>query len=210
MLGTHAGAENEMSPTSAAGPSLEERFRAGEELALVEIYRQYSGPMFAAAYSVLGNRDLAADAVQQAFLQAWRAAPVFDASRSIAPWLVAIARRAAIDIYRRDRVSRSVVPLDEGMANLRELSVESLSLDRVWQVWQIRAALEKLHPNERQVLQLAYFEDLTQTEIAATLGVALGTVKSRTFRAQRRLAELLAHLHPDEAGSRGTALDVAG
>ncbi|SBT38797.1 RNA polymerase sigma factor [Micromonospora auratinigra] len=178
--------------------ALERRFAAGDELAFNELYRRFSGPMYATAYHVLGNRDLAADAVQQAFVQAWRAADRFDASREIQPWLYAITRRAAVDIYRRRRKISAELPFDETWATAGELREEGLSLDATWQVWQVRAALERLAPEERQVLQLAYYQGMTQSEIAAALGIALGTVKSRSFRAQRRLAGLLSHLRETE------------
>jgi RNA polymerase sigma-70 factor (ECF subfamily) len=71
-------------------------------------------------------------------------------------------------------------------------------LEAAWRVWQVRQALEQLHPDERRVLEMAYFEGHTQSEIAKALGIALGTVKSRTARAQRRMAELLAHLQDAE------------
>ena len=83
--------------------TLEEQFRNGDETALPRVYQRYAGAMYATAYNLLGNRDLAADAVQQAFIQAWRAAGSFDPARGLQPWLYAITRRAAIDTYRRQR-----------------------------------------------------------------------------------------------------------
>ncbi|MFI7072569.1 sigma-70 family RNA polymerase sigma factor [Micromonospora aurantiaca] len=183
-----------MSRTSDPELTLEQRFRAGDEHALSEMYQRYSGPMFATAYNLLGNRDLAADAVQQAFVQAWRAARHFDASRGMQPWLYAITRRAAVDIYRRRRRISSDLPFDESWSNGGELATDGPSLDATWRVWQVRDALERLPADERQMLQLAYFQGMTQSEISAALGIALGTVKSRTFRAQRHLAKMLEHL----------------
>jgi RNA polymerase sigma-70 factor (ECF subfamily) len=178
--------------------TLERRFRAGDESALAEMYKRFSGPMFAAAYSLLGDRDAAADAVQQAFVQAWRAAERFDDTRDLQPWLYAITRRTAVDVYRLRRRSSFDVPLDETAAGGREPAAEGPSLDATWQVWQVRSALEQLPADERQVLRLAYFQGMTQSEIAVSLGIALGTVKSRTSRAQRRLAGLLSHLKDDD------------
>lgn len=174
--------------------SLGERFRCGDEDALREMYRQYSGPMFATALALLGDRTLAADAVQQAFVQAWKAASRFDPERELQPWLYAITRRTAVDVYRRNRRTAGQVTLDESWAAEAELATEGPSLDATWRVWQVRSALERLHPDERRVLQLAYFGGYTQSEISDVLGLPLGTVKSRTSRAQRRLAEMLEHL----------------
>jgi RNA polymerase sigma-70 factor (ECF subfamily) len=179
-------------PTTFTTATLEERFRNGDETALSELYRRFSAPMFVTALNLLGDRDLAADAVQQAFVQAWRAAPKFDVSRQLQPWLYAITRRTAIDVYRRERRVSQQVPLEESSA--ADLSVDGPSLDEAWRSWQVRSALDRLHPDEREVLKMAYFEGFTQSEISSTLDIALGTVKSRTARAQRRLVELLSHL----------------
>ncbi|MET7550859.1 sigma-70 family RNA polymerase sigma factor [Streptomyces sp. NPDC005500] len=179
-------------------PTLEERFSRGDETALPEMYRRFSGPMFVTALSLLGNREHAAEAVQQAFVQAWRAAASFDPKRELQPWLYAITRRTAVDTYRRERRNAMHVSLDESWAGEGELAAEGPSMETAWRVWQVREALDQLHPDERQVLHLAYFEGFTQSEIAKTLGIALGTVKSRTARAQRRLAQLLAHVRDAE------------
>lgn len=178
----------------ALDASLGERFRAGDEDALREMYQRYAGPMFSTALALLGDRELAADAVQQAFVQAWRAADRFDPDRELQPWLYAITRRTAVDVYRRNRRTAGQVSLDDSWAAENELAVDGPSMEATWKSWQVRSALAKLHPDEREVLRLAYFEGSTQTEISERLGLPLGTVKSRTARAQRRLAGLLGHL----------------
>jgi RNA polymerase sigma-70 factor (ECF subfamily) len=80
-------------------------------------------------------------------------------------------------------------------------------LDAAWKVWQVRQALGKIHPDEREVLELAYYGGMTQAEIAASLGIAIGTVKSRTSRAQKRLAMLLHHVR-DATGTRSTVASL--
>lgn len=140
--------------------------------------------MFATALSLPGNREYAADAVQRAFVQAWRAADGFDPERELKPWLYAITRRAAVDVYRRERRAASQVPLEF----VRSPAEEGPSMDRIWRSWQVREALEQLSDPERKVLRLAYYDGLTQVEIVTELGLPLGTVKSRTSRAQHRLA----------------------
>ncbi|MFF5176306.1 RNA polymerase sigma factor [Micromonospora sp. NPDC000089] len=179
-----------------SGTSLEERFRSGDETALSEVYRLYSGAMFATALNLLGNRDLAADAVQQAFVQAWRAAGSFDVTKGLRPWLYAITRRSAIDVYRRQRRASQEVRFDDAWLD-RPDPEQGQSFESAWQVWQVREALDQLHPDERQVLQFAYYGGMTQSEVARELNLALGTVKSRTARALRRLSEILGHLRDD-------------
>ncbi|MFF5176390.1 RNA polymerase sigma factor [Micromonospora sp. NPDC000089] len=180
------------------GPSLEERLRRGDEGALAEVYQQFAPAMFSAAFRLLGNREDAAEAVQQAFFQAWRGAQRLEGrSGGLQPWLHAITRRAAIDLYRRERRGRWNTSLSEP-ATESLLAIPGPSLEDSWRAWQVRSALVQLPARERQVLKLAYFHQMTQTEIAGHLGVPIGTVKSRTARAQQRLAALLAHLR-DEA-----------
>jgi RNA polymerase sigma-70 factor, ECF subfamily len=195
--------------TTTPDPTLlETRFSRGDQTAVPEMYKLYSGPMFVTAFSLLGDRELAADAVQRAFVQAWQAAASFDPARPLKPWLYSITRRAAVDIYRRERRTAHQVSLDDSWDFDTTLSTEDPSLDQTWQAWQVREALDKLHLDERTVLQLAYYDGYSQSEIANLLEIALGTVKSRTARAQRRLADLLTHLQeiPDRTADAQPAL----
>lgn len=189
-----------MDTTVDAAASLGERFRSGDETVLAELYRRYSGPMLATAFNLLGDRELAADAVQRAFLQAWRGADRFDPGRDIQPWLYAITRRTSIDVYRRNRRSADELSLDSNpWLGETTSGADPQSFEAVWQAWEVRTALDQLPADEREVLRLAYFEGHTQTEIAAQLSLPLGTVKSRTHRAQRRLSDLLGHLRETAA-----------
>ena len=168
---------------------LHSRFRAGEESAVRDVYERYGGAMFATAMSVLGNRDLAADAVQQAFVKAWRASRTFDPGRELRPWLATITRRVAIDVYRRELTARrSAAGTDQ------DATVIPVAFERTWEAFEVRSALEQLPPDEREVMRLSHFEGLAHPEIAEKLGVPVGTVKSRSHRAHRRLASLLSHL----------------
>ena len=87
------------------------RFRDGDPDAVREVYRAYGRLVYAVAYKVLGDRGLAEEATQQTFLKAWRAAQSFDEDRELGPWLAAIARRVAIDVYRREAL-RVADPID--------------------------------------------------------------------------------------------------
>lgn len=173
---------------------LADRFRAGDEAAVRVLYERFGRPVHSVAYTVLRDRELAAEAVQQTFLKAWRAAATFDPDRDMAPWLYAIARRVAIDIYRREARRPGTAPLENGDA-----TVIPLTFERTWEAWEIRTALQQLDAGEREVVRLAHFEGFTHPEIAARLGIPVGTVKSRSNRAHRRLASLLGHL----AGTAG-------
>jgi RNA polymerase sigma-70 factor (ECF subfamily) len=163
-----------------------ERFRQGDETAIKAVYERYSGPVFAVALSILGDRELAADATQQTFLKAWRAASTYDADREFSPWIYAIARRTSIDLYRREIRSRPLVE--------QEVIVLPPGLETVWETFEVRLALEQLPDEEREVMRLSHVVGLTHAEIAHHLDVPLGTVKSRSHRAHRRLLGLLKHL----------------
>ena len=163
-----------------------ERFRVGDDGAVKAVYEKFRGPVFAIALSILRDRDRAADATQQTFLKAWRAASTYDPDRPIKPWIYAIARRAAIDIYRK--ASRVVVS-DEVDA-----VTTSPGLETAWEVFEVRTAVDELPDEERQVIKLSHFDGLTHQEIADHIGIPVGTVKSRSHRAHQRLIELLRHL----------------
>ena len=168
------------------------RFRDGDPEAVRAVYRSYGRAVYAVAYKVLGDRALAEDAVQQAFLKAWRAAGSFDEDRELGPWLAAIARRVAIDVYRREAV-RPADPLDSVAPGHPALMSEPES-DSIYDAWAVREAVDQLPEDEREIVRLQHFEGLSQSEIAQHLNLALGTVKSRSFRAHRRLAALLGDL----------------
>lgn len=163
-------------------------FAKGDPEAVRQLYRAYSKAVYTAAYSALRDRGLAEEAVQLTFLQAWRAADRFDVERSPGPWLYAIARRVAVDLYRRERRHQGSEPLETDMAVL------PTSFETTWQAWEIRLALQEMPETQRAVIEATHFLGLTQEETAKRLGLAVGTVKSRSHRAHRRLAELLAHL----------------
>ena len=167
-------------------PEVLQRFRIGDESAIKAVYDRFGGPVFAVSMSILGESGLAADATQQAFIKAWRAASTYDPERSFGPWIYAIARRTAIDIYRK----RARVVVSD------QVDVVSMGpeLETVWEVFEVRAALDQLPDEERQVVKLSHFDGLTHLEIADQLGVPVGTVKSRSHRAHQRLLVLLKHL----------------
>lgn len=173
------------------------RFAAGDEDAVRTVYRAYGRLVFAVAYKVLGDRGLAEEATQQAFLQAWRAAASFEPSKELGPWLATIARRAAIDVHRRE-ARHAHSPLEDADPAAPDLVSLPPSVDRIYDAWQVRQALSELSPDEANLVRLQHMEGLTQSQIAERLNIPVGTVKSRSFRAHRRLAGLLGHLRGDD------------
>ena len=172
---------------------LRARFRQGDPDAVRSVYRSYGRLVYAVAYRVLGDRGLAEEATQQTFVKAWRAAQSFDERRELGPWLAAIARRVAIDVYRRETV-RSADPLDSVPAGDPALVAAPQSAEAVYDVWEVREAVAQLPADEQEIVRLQHLDGFTHTQIAERLGVAVGTVKSRSFRAHKRLAAQLGHL----------------
>jgi len=169
------------------------RFRDGDSDAVRAVYRSYGRLVYAVAYKVLGDRGLAEEATQQAFLKAWRAAGSFDEDRELGPWLAAIARRVAIDVYRREAI-RSADPLETVSPGDPALASAPESAEAVYDIWEVRRAVAELPEDEQEVVRLQHFEGLTHEQIAQQLNLPVGTVKSRSFRAHKRLAAELGHL----------------
>lgn len=172
-------------------------FCAGDTHALGAVYDHYSGAVWAVTMSVLRDRQLAEDAAQEAFMRAWRGASSFDPTRSLSPWLMTIARRTALDIHRRE-----FRPTRGDHAPEQEVPINLPGIERAWETWEIKLALDQLPEEERQVVGLAHFNGMSHPQIAERLGVPVGTVKSRSFRAHKRLAVLLAHLVDREGDSQ--------
>ena len=169
-----------------ASSNLGTRLAAGEEGAINEVYAAL-GPMVLGYLRRFVARDEAEDVLQRVFYELWRNRDRYDPTRSLEAWVLGIARKRAIDLLRRRHAN--VVPIEE----LRDIAGDDGRelAERFARASEVRAALERLPREQREVLTLAYFGDLTQTEIAGRLGVPLGTVKARTFRGLRRLADIL-------------------
>jgi RNA polymerase sigma factor (sigma-70 family) len=168
-------------------------FRRRDPAAVRALYREYAGLIYAVAYRVLGRRDLAEEATQQTFVRAWQAADRIDASRDPAPWLATIARRTALDVHRRE-ARRPTTALDDVATGHPAVVSFPPDIGTLDVVWHVRRALDALPADESMVVRLQHLHGMTHSEIASALGIALGTVKSRSHRAHGRLALLLGHL----------------
>ena len=163
----------------------------GDESALAACYDRYRLILFGLILRILHDREEAEDVLQEAFLQVWRRAADFDETRGRAfTWLVTIARSRALD---RLRSAGSRARLGEEAAQASRDDVGDAAVDAVKSETgaTVRRALAELPEEQRRTLFLAYFEGLTQTEIAARLGDPLGTVKTRMRSGMIKLRELL-------------------
>lgn len=168
------------------------RLVSGDERALRELYERYGRMIYAVAYGLLRDGQLAEECVQDVFVELWRHAERYDPRRGrLAGWLCAIARNRAIDLARAR--SRRVLP-PEALAN-DEAEPDTASLvARAERAARVVEALAALPAAQLEVVQLLYFEGLSQSEVAARLGLPLGTVKSRLRLALERLRPLAVDL----------------
>ena len=164
-----------------------QRTGEGDRAAFDKLYRRYARPVFGLALRRLGDRGRAEDAVQETFASIWRSAGSYRPERGPgAPWLYAVARNAIVDRARARTDLPTEVPdepaLEPGPGDRAEQG---------WVAWRIHRALEELPEREREVIKLAYWSGLSQSEVAEFLGLPLGTVKTRTRAALAHLANLL-------------------
>jgi RNA polymerase sigma-70 factor (ECF subfamily) len=164
-----------------------QRVAGGDAGAFELLYRRYSRPVFGLALRRLGDRMRAEDAVQETFAALWRSARTYRPERGPgAPWLYAVARNAIVDRARNRSDAPSEIPdtpsLDLGPEERAEASFVS---------WRVHRALEGLPQSERDVIELAYWGGLSQSEVAQFLAIPLGTVKTRTRAGLGRLATML-------------------
>ena len=159
----------------------------GDSAAFDQLYRRFGDAVFRRALRQLRDRTRAEDATQETFAAIWRSASTYKPERGPgAPWLFAVARNAVVN-QMRARVATPIEPPEEiadepGPSDRAESAAERARVHR---------AVAQLSAEQQAVIGLAYWKELSQSEIAEALGIPLGTVKTRTRRALSRLADLL-------------------
>lgn len=178
----------------------------GNRAAFAALVKRHQGTVFRICLRILRDEGDAGDAAQEAFLKAFRNLQGFDVSRPFAPWLYRIARNHALDVARhkgaspeeleradREEEDAGVGAVGRDVADPEAPSALSM-LEGAEAKAAIAAALAKLDPKYREVVELYHYEGLTYDAIAGTLGIPIGTVMTRLFRARGKLAEALAHM----------------
>jgi RNA polymerase sigma-70 factor (ECF subfamily) len=185
-------------PAPTGDGELVARAAAGDERAIGQLYDRYGAVLYAVAYRISRQRADAEEVVLEAFAQAWREAPRFEAGRgSVAGWLTTIARSRALDLVRarsrRDRITATAAAdrpgVSPAMGDFRPDPGGALDNDERQR--QVRQALDTLSAPQRQAIELAYFEGLSQSEIAERLQEPLGTVKTRVRLGMQTLRDCL-------------------
>ncbi len=168
------------------------RIRAGDSGALAELYDRHGGLLYSVILKILGRAADAEDVLQEAWFQVWKQAASYDRSRGpVVAWLVTLARSRAIDRYRSAAARQRMEKAVEADPEVATLPGPAATAEQDQLHERVSTALESLTPEQRQVLQLAYFGGLSQSEVATRIGAPLGTVKSWTRQGLLKLRELL-------------------
>lgn len=171
------------------------RAQQGDGTAWEQLVRQHQDAVFRLAYLLLGDADDADDVAQETFIRAFGALDRFDTSRPLRPWLLRIATNLAHN--RRRAIGRYLAAARRMFQFTPDavVNIEGRSSER-WESQTLWLAVRRLSVVDQQVIYLRYFLDLSEAEMAATLNVASGTVKSRLHRALNRLRAVVEREFP--------------
>ncbi|GAA0497845.1 RNA polymerase sigma factor [Deinococcus depolymerans] len=181
-------------PADLLSPELLERLTAGEERAWFEFVQEYEGRMYGYLYRLEGNSEDALDLTQEVFYRAWRSIRTFRPGERVLPWLYQVARNTQIESHRRKQLQRFSLEQareDVGFEVTSQKRSPVQAAESADAQDRVQRALLQLPPEYREAVVLRFVEDLSYDEIAQIQGVALGTAKSRVFRAKEQLADLL-------------------
>jgi RNA polymerase sigma-70 factor (ECF subfamily) len=179
--------EADRSPEECSDGELVVRIAHGDVGAFDLLYRRYVRSVMGLALRRLGERERAEDAVQEAFAAVWRSAASYRPERGPGgPWLWAVARNAIVDRLR----TRPEPPVEAPDLPSAEAGPPDRA-ESAYVAWRVHRALEELPDREREVIELAYWSGLSQSEVADYLNIPIGTVKTRTRSALARLADVL-------------------
>ena len=175
----------------------------GDSAAFEALYDEFADLVFSIAIGMLRDRGRAEDAAQDVWVKVWNAAGGFDAERaSVATWLTTLAHRHVIDLIRRANVRSGdrtgIEPGDEVAARLASGADTEHDAVTAAYAQDVRAALTSLSDEQRRCIELAYFDGLSQSEIAIRLEKPLGTVKTYMFQGMRRLRGSLGVTDPTD------------
>lgn len=172
---------------------LAERLQRRDPNAMADLYDRFGRLVYSVIYAIVKNSSAAEDLLQETFLRIWNRMQGFDAEKgALGPWLLTVARNRAIDYIRSAgaRAEKNAFELEERdhPSLFKNAEVQILDTD---QARLIKVAMEKLSDNQRKVIELAYYEGLSQREMADRMGEPLGTVKTWVRSALAKLREEL-------------------
>ena len=180
--------------SNAEDVALIRRMCDADETALGALYDRWMRSLYSLVFHLLKDADEAEDVVEETFWQAWRKASSYEPSRgAVSTWLLTIGRRRALDRLRaKSRRREEPLTGTRGVADMPSRDVDpSVAAEGSERRTHVLTALRDLPEEQREVLELGYFQGLSQTEIAETTGQPLGTVKTRMRLAMQKLREPL-------------------
>ena len=185
-------------PTSSdlSDEVLASQVAGGSGAALEALYDRYGSTVLGLGLKILGERGAAEDVLQETFWRVWKSANTFQPQRgSFSSWLFRIARNLAIDVYRRGNVRPQVAPDGDGIESMEQVTDPAIDVAQQAQSAienkLVRNAMTSLPGEQKQVLEMAYFQGMTRHEIAERTGEALGTIHTRARLALQKLREEL-------------------
>jgi len=177
-------------------------FQEGNADALSHLLKRRKTWLYNVAKRAVSDPQVAEDGLQEALVQIWKGAKEFRGESQVTTWMYQIVFRCCIDVVRKENVRKAEALPDESENFLgSSTGFESQIADKLL----IHGALAELEPGHREVLELGWLRELTQEEVSERLGVPIGTVKSRTSRAQARLKEVIQEILSESGNQRATS-----
>ena len=177
-------------------------FQGGNADALSHLLKRRKTWLYNVAKRAVSDPQVAEDGLQEALVQIWKGAKEFRGESQVTTWMYQIVFRCCIDVVRKENVRKAEALPDESENFLgSSTGFESQIADKLL----IHGALAELEPGHREVLELGWLRELTQEEVSERLGVPIGTVKSRTSRAQARLKEVIQEILSESGNQRATS-----
>lgn len=165
-----------------------EAFQSGDEFAFVSLYNRYKGPVYAFCVKMLSDREVAADVMQDTFLRLYEHRDRLMKTSSFRSWLFTIARNQCLNTIRRDR---RMVGMGDQISEIAVDTTPVQHMEKSERIELVSDFLMKLNPDYREVLILREYQNLSYEEIAAVTRSTVSAVKSRLFKARRKLAKLM-------------------
>lgn len=182
-----------MKPDRIDDRELIERLQRRDQQAMTALYDKYGRLVYSIIFRIVRDAGVAEDLAQETFFRIWNRVATFDAEKgALEPWVLTVARNRAIDYIRVKSVGRATDVLGiEALENPRLFTRATATLESVEARRSVRKALDQLSDSQREVIDLAYFEGLTQTELSERLAKPLGTIKSTVRSALKALRQAM-------------------
>jgi RNA polymerase sigma-70 factor, ECF subfamily len=183
---TMAGSQQ---PSDSGDEALLQRLASGDQLAMRTLFARHQTRLFRFALRLLRDESVAEDVVHDVFLDLWRQAAVFSGHSQVSTWLMAVTRNKAWSLLRK----RRELALEDGVAEAQEDKADDpeTSLQKLDKAAAMRACLDRLSLEHREVIDLVYYHDASIEDVATIAGIPVNTVKTRLFHARKKLGEAL-------------------